>query len=291
MLLSKNNSVILEILSNYFVLSKLALKLYQKFMNFMVNFCANYLFKAGEIMFDQHLEIRINNFNQNQKNKKQLIYRGHVIKANKIQEGSQVFAIMTGRDRKEIITAKTIATAYIEGYKTPFLIVAPENYVCYKPEIIYRLKSILSNKILRLDCLNEKSCGCVIFYGKKSSRKVLLIKNKRSKNWSFPKGHIELRETEKETAQREVLEETGLCVKILEGFREVVSYWLSMKIKKTVILFAAESETEKVNIQQEEIKNFKWALYEEALKSLKHPNDLRVFKKAKRYIDRFISNA
>ena len=39
--------------------------------------------------------------------------------------------------------------------------------------------------------------------------RFLLIKNRRSNNWGFPKGHIEKGETEVATAKREVLEETG----------------------------------------------------------------------------------
>ena len=44
----------------------------------------------------------------------------------------------------------------------------------------------------------------------------MLIKNKRSANWGFPKGHIEGIESELETALREISEETGLTVRNLK---------------------------------------------------------------------------
>ncbi|MFR2841802.1 MAG: NUDIX domain-containing protein [Acutalibacteraceae bacterium] len=44
----------------------------------------------------------------------------------------------------------------------------------------------------------------------------MLIKNKRSAHWGFPKGHMEKGETREETAKREIGEETenafGCCL-------------------------------------------------------------------------------
>jgi 8-oxo-dGTP pyrophosphatase MutT (NUDIX family) len=38
----------------------------------------------------------------------------------------------------------------------------------------------------------------------------LLVYSARNKEWGFPKGHIEEGETDKETARREIFEETGI---------------------------------------------------------------------------------
>lgn len=56
----------------------------------------------------------------------------------------------------------------------------------------------------RLECLYESSCGAVIFHDIKGEVRYLLIKNKRSAHWGFPKGHIERGETKEQTAIREV---------------------------------------------------------------------------------------
>ena len=58
---------------------------------------------------------------------------------------------------------------------------------------------------------HEKSCGCIII----EDKKVLLIKQTNG-IWGFPKGHVEENETELQTAEREVKEETNLDVDDLE---------------------------------------------------------------------------
>lgn len=45
-----------------------------------------------------------------------------------------------------------------------------------------------------------------------SNGHVLLVKGRRSKKWSFPKGHCKKDETDIECAQRELKEETGILV-------------------------------------------------------------------------------
>ena len=47
-------------------------------------------------------------------------------------------------------------------------------------------------------------------------RKIALLYRGKEKDWSFPKGHIEAGENLKETMIREVQEETGLKVDILQ---------------------------------------------------------------------------
>ena len=56
--------------------------------------------------------------------------------------------------------------------------------------------------------VKEKSCGCIII----ENKKVLLVQQKKGR-WGFPKGHVENNETEKETALREVKEETNNKIK------------------------------------------------------------------------------
>ena len=55
----------------------------------------------------------------------------------------------------------------------------------------------------------EKSCGAVIFR-RTDVWNVLLIRHNKGRHVSFPKGHVEPGETESQTAEREIFEETGL---------------------------------------------------------------------------------
>ena len=56
----------------------------------------------------------------------------------------------------------------------------------------------------------EKSCGCIVL----NNEQVLLVKHNKG-HWDFPKGHVEEGETEKQTALREVKEETNIDVQII----------------------------------------------------------------------------
>ncbi len=66
----------------------------------------------------------------------------------------------------------------------------------------------------------ETSAGAVVFYRGDQIEYLLL----RSNFWGFPKGHIEPGEDERTTALREVREEAGLEVALLDGFRHVEKY-------------------------------------------------------------------
>lgn len=72
--------------------------------------------------------------------------------------------------------------------------------------------------------LHEKSCGAIVYRKSHGNTEILLIKHVNSGHWSFPKGHVEGNETELETAQREIKEETGIDVILDPTFRETVSY-------------------------------------------------------------------
>ena len=131
-----------------------------------------------------------------------------------------------------------------------------------------------------MKCLYEKSCGGIIFYNGKQNTKILLVKNTNGKYWSFPKGHIEQGETEKETAAREIKEETGLDVDIKKDFREVSDYCPFGKIRKHVVFFLAQAFTDDVKIQEEEIAEYIWVDFQQARKICSYDNDLRIIEKA-----------
>ena len=88
----------------------------------------------------------------------------------------------------------------------------------------------------------EKSCGAVVYRQGETGVEVLIIKHKNGGHWAFPKGHVEKKETEPETALREIKEETGLKVELDTGFREMVTYSPKPNVMKDVIYFAAKAK-------------------------------------------------
>ena len=166
-------------------------------------------------------------------------------------------------------------------------IVTQKHDIMYEPEIRQRLSSVKSLNIDKLSCLYEKSCGAVILYKDKGDDEasILLVKNQKGRFWSFPKGHVELWENERETAVREIKEETDLDVEILDNFREISDYCPFGKIRKRVVFFLAAAKSNKVKIQESEIESYIWVKLSEAKKVCTYDNDLRVIDKAREYYE------
>lgn len=137
----------------------------------------------------------------------------------------------------------------------------------------------------RIECLYESSCGAVVYRDIKGEIRYLLIKNKRSAHWGFPKGHIEPGETKKETAMREVLEETGIHINIIDGFESVSKYKIRDRIDKKVSIFVGTTKDTSTVIQQEEIEDYIWLTYDRAMSLLKFENDKNILSGAHTYLN------
>ena len=138
----------------------------------------------------------------------------------------------------------------------------------------------------KIECLYESSCGAVVYRDIKGEIKYLLIKNRRSSHWGFPKGHIEQGETKQETAVREVLEETGIRVKLLDGFECVSKYKIQNKIEKNVSIFVGTTQDTHTSIQTEEIEDYIWLTYDRALSLLKFENDKNIITSAHEFLNK-----
>lgn len=133
-------------------------------------------------------------------------------------------------------------------------------------------------------CYFECSCGAVVYREIGGQIRYLVIKNKRSAHWSFPKGHVEPGETYEQTAKREVLEEAGIHIKIVPGFRESSNYMIQNRVEKTVNLFVAGTRDTNTVIQESEIEDYSWLTYEAAMNRLKFENDLTILADARKFL-------
>jgi 8-oxo-dGTP pyrophosphatase MutT (NUDIX family) len=181
------------------------------------------------------------------------------------------------------VIASAVPLTQGEGKETVF-VAAPEKVVCFFPEIQGILSKELDISKYSITCLFEKSCGAVVFRRRCGNTEFLLIQNKNGGNWGFPKGHVEVGETERETAMREVREETGLEISPMDGFRIVSEYHPRGRIIKKVIFFLAEMNGEEVTIQESEIDKYTWADYGRAMNMFKFNNDRNVMSKARDWL-------
>jgi bis(5'-nucleosidyl)-tetraphosphatase len=134
---------------------------------------------------------------------------------------------------------------------------------------------------------DEISAGAVLYLVDEHSEITYLILNYNYGHWDFPKGNMEIGETEIDTVFREVSEETGIIdIQIINGFRQQISYKYRKKSKlvnKAVIYYLAETKSKKVVLSFEHI-NFEWQTFEQALQKLSFENSRRVLRIANEFL-------
>lgn len=123
--------------------------------------------------------------------------------------------------------------------------------------------------------IKEKSCGIVVF----DNNKVLLIKHNGG-HISFPKGHVENNETEKETAIREVKEETGIEAKILSDKTFTNTYSPKEGYMKDVYYFIGKKIGGELKPQLEEVSICDFFDIDDALNTLTYEIDKNILKNA-----------
>lgn len=129
----------------------------------------------------------------------------------------------------------------------------------------------------------ERSCGAIVFRLHGGVLQVLMVRHS-ARHWSFPKGHIEICETDKETAIREVFEETGIEITILSDFVEESTYSPRPGVKKTVRFFIGDYVGGVLSPQLEEVSNAEWMTPEEACELLTFDRDREIFRSALSHI-------
>ena len=130
-----------------------------------------------------------------------------------------------------------------------------------------------------------KSCGFVAYKTINNANYFLLIKSLNGEV-GFPKGHMESEESELETAIRELKEETGVDVKVIQGFRRQIEYELR-RIPDTIkqsVYFLGECTSDKIICQEEEVAEAGFTPYEDALKILTFEETKSILKDAEAII-------
>ena len=119
--------------------------------------------------------------------------------------------------------------------------------------------------------MREKSCGTIPYTVRDGAVFYMLIATKSGNFYGFPKGHVEIGESEEETAIRETYEETGLRTTILKGFRHEMLVPLSNGNEKTVVYFTADfGEQSPCNVEGFENYDYFSMTYEEAYERITH---------------------
>ncbi|MBT3405302.1 NUDIX domain-containing protein [archaeon] len=146
-----------------------------------------------------------------------------------------------------------------------------------------------------MNSIQINSAGGIVYCIKNGVIQYLLLKHiKTGAHWGFPKGRIEEGEKKKETAKREIIEETGIRNFVLdENFVEDIFYSFEkdgIVQDKTVTYFLAEVQ-QKTTLLSDEHSEFFWGEYDDILDKLINITDIEVFKKANDWIKICIANS
>lgn len=179
---------------------------------------------------------------------------------------------------------RVIATVHKDGEPGFYIVVAPKSTRFIDTQIREAIAFAMQDCTYELSCLYERSCGAVVYRIIHDELRFLLIKNKRSAHWGFPKGHVEMGETFEQTACREVLEETGIHIRILPDFSYKSEYTIQGKVEKSVIIFLAGTKDVQTVIQREEIDDYIWLNYDRAVEMLRFDNDKMILTNAKNFL-------
>lgn len=122
---------------------------------------------------------------------------------------------------------------------------------------------------------------------------ILLKRKLHWKGWEFPKGKIEDGEKDKETALRELKEETGLKInkKSLKDYKLRGKYNYHKLLPdrpdykgQTWHLFSVEVKKGKIKLGPKEHNGFIWLDFEKAVKKLTWPNQKKCLKIVNKYL-------
>lgn len=143
-----------------------------------------------------------------------------------------------------------------------------------RPKPVEGLKKFVSNRRPAInEVVREPTAGGVIYRFNNKEVEILLIQDAKDR-WTIPKGHIEEGETAKDTAEREIREETGLqemtvlnwLGKIHFRYRRASSLVL---MTTDIFLVAAKGDTDK--LQAEDWMNgIQWFKVAEALDKIEY---------------------
>lgn len=138
----------------------------------------------------------------------------------------------------------------------------------------------------------EKSCGAVVFTRTDEGIKFVIITNEVG-YYGFPKGHTEDGETEIETAHREILEETGLDVTFIDGFRTTDEHPHIREgrppVMKHMVYFLAEYSDQQPVPQEGEISEILLTTYEEAMEKFQFESSRRILREANAFLSNLIN--
>lgn len=140
----------------------------------------------------------------------------------------------------------------------------------------------------KLKTAKAESAGGVVYRFSGDNLEVVLVGRSEQESWFLPKGTPQKQETREQTALREVREETGLDVRIVEPIGSI-TYWFvarRTRIHKTVYYYLMVPIGGNIAHHDPEYDRVAWFPVKQALTILTYRNDADVVRRAIDLIER-----
>lgn len=139
------------------------------------------------------------------------------------------------------------------------------------------------------EIIKDKSVG-VMPIQKTDNGFLFLIIQHAEGHWGFPKGHPDPGETETETSLRELREETEITeCRLIDDFKYVQNYSFEKdgaQVIKEVVFSIGLVESTEVQIDRDEIIDFRWLPYKQALEQLSFDENHTMLKVAFEFLSK-----
>jgi 8-oxo-dGTP diphosphatase len=147
------------------------------------------------------------------------------------------------------------------------------------------------NLMNSMPTVTQVSAGGVVYRQNDGKIEVALILVGPKDRWQLPKGAVNPDEKEKDAAQREVREETGLETELLHQI-ERIEYWFyaqrgekRTRFHKFVIFFLMRYRSGHVNDHDDEVLEARWVEINQAIEMLAYESEKGIVRKAKEWIE------
>jgi ADP-ribose pyrophosphatase YjhB (NUDIX family) len=143
-----------------------------------------------------------------------------------------------------------------------------------RPKPLKAFKKIVNKRPSISEVVREPTSGGIVWRrNDKGGIEILLIQDAKDR-WTIPKGHIEEGETAKQTAEREINEETGLKQMKMQSWLGKINFRYRRQqslVLMTTEIFLVNGIGDTDDIKPEEwMKGIKWMSANEALEKIEY---------------------
>lgn len=211
---------------------------------------------------------------------------GYFAAEKNLRSGRHFIYIIGAENTSDTFKGTIISTIKRERTGQLLLVAAPAGKFFYEPQIRECLGFYEKQYDSEYDFYMSMSCGIILYKNEQGQKKFLLAENKKSGRVHFIKGEIVFGETEKETAVREVLEQTGIYADISEDFRSEYIYGTSEHTRERSVFFLAEYKESVIKLPMDSEFNVLSLDYDEAIRRLEYPQEIILLMEVRDYHER-----